>query len=468
MASTESSASESPSAVSEAFGPDVTEVSPAQAVALGVQLQRAGHIEDAETLYLRVLEVEPEQADALNFLSMISMHRGDIDEAIERIRRSIAADPGQGHRYSNLGNILLTAERVDDAVAAYEQAIALAPDHPAAYNNLGLIYRAQRRFDDAARAYDRAVELDPSHVETWNNYGNLCAARGDIPSALKHHAKAMTLSPHDENAKTFIALAYATIGDLDGAAEIYRNWLAQEPDNAGVRHLLAACSGEHVPPRAPDDYIVSTFDSFSTSFDAKLASLHYRAPQLVLAAVENAVGALAKDLVVLDAGCGTGLCGPLFSSYAKRIEGVDLSGGMLEKARSRGVYDALVKAELTAFLQSRDAAYDLIVSADTLVYFGELADAINAAWRALRPAGLLVFTVEEADAMQAPRGHRINPHGRYSHTRSYVERVLAEAGFAETRVNVDVLRHENAVPVAGLVVTARKARLNITEPHDGR
>ena len=74
--------------------------------------------------------------------------------------------------------------------------------------------------------------------------------------------------------------------------------------------------------------------------------------------------------------------------------------------------------------------FDLIISADTLVYFGALEAVFDAAYRALRPDGLLIFTVEEAGDDQPETGYRINPHGRYSHSRAYVESALTAAGFA--------------------------------------
>ena len=45
---------------------------------------------------------------------------------------------------------------------------------------------------------------------------------------------------------------------------------------------------------------------------------------------------------------------------------------MLEHARQKGVYDALVHAELVGHLEQHRGAYDIIISADTLVYFGVL------------------------------------------------------------------------------------------------
>ena len=69
---------------------------------------------------------------------------------------------------------------------------------------------------------------------------------------------------------------------------------------------------------------------------------------------------------------------------------------MLARAKEKNVYDALVQDELTEYLRNSREAFDLIVSADTLVYFGALEDIITAAAGALRPGGLLVFTLEHA------------------------------------------------------------------------
>jgi predicted TPR repeat methyltransferase len=91
-----------------------------------------------------------------------------------------------------------------------------------------------------------------------------------------------------------------------------------------------------VPDRASDDYVRRTFDHFADAFDENLRDLGYRAPQLVAEALERHRGA-AGDVVkldVLDAGAGTGLCGPLLRDRAGTLVGVDLSSGMLEKARA--------------------------------------------------------------------------------------------------------------------------------------
>jgi predicted TPR repeat methyltransferase len=243
-------------------------------------------------------------------------------------------------------------------------------------------------------------------------------------------------------------------GDLDKAREVLAEWIAEDPDDPIARHLYAACSGEDVPERASDRYIARTFDQFASSFDAKLASLEYRAPELVAAALAKALGPPAKTLDGLDAGCGTGLCGPYLAPYCRRLVGVDLSTAMLRHARTRGVYDELVTAELTAYLEEHRSSFDLIASADTILYFGALERVLGAAAGALKPGGLLVITLEAS--MEAGGTYRLNAHGRYSHTASYASATLAAAGLRTLGMEDAVLRKEAGEPVAGFVVSARK------------
>jgi len=221
--------------------------------------------------------------------------------------------------------------------------------------------------------------------------------------------------------------------------------------------MLAACAGKEAPARASDAYVQQVFDALAERFDENLRRLQYRAPQLAIEALAASAGAPRQELDVLDAGCGTGLCGPLLRSYARRLTGVDLSNGMVAKARGLGVYDELVVAELTAYLGAQPRAFDVVVSADTLVYFGDLGPVFTACAAALRAGGLLLFTVESADLDdETPQaGYRLNPTGRYNHHEVYLRDELAAAGFSVASIAAAALRQEGGQPVPGYVATAR-------------
>jgi predicted TPR repeat methyltransferase len=159
-------------------------------------------------------------------------------------------------------------------------------------------------------------------------------------------------------------------------------------------------------------------------------------------------------LDVLDAGCGTGLCGAIVAPFARRLIGVDLSKGMLAHAKDKNVYHALTKAELTEYLCDNSGAFDLVVSADALVYFGDLKEVIAALAKALRPNGLAVFTLEHAVADGVD--YRLERHGRYTHARAYVERLLACACLQSKIIQAE-LRTEAGAPVPGLVIRAEQS-----------
>jgi predicted TPR repeat methyltransferase len=129
---------------------------------------------------------------------------------------------------------------------------------------------------------------------------------------------------------------------------------------------------------------------------------------------------------------------------------------MLARAKEKNVYDALLNAELTEYLRDNSEAFDLIVSADTLVYFGDLECVLTAAARALRPRGIVVFTLEHAVGLEAGVDFRLEMHGRYSHARAYVERLLAVSGL-RPEIRHAELRMESGAPVAGLVIRATKS-----------
>ena len=100
----------------------------------------------------------------------------------------------------------------------------------------------------------------------------------------------------------------------------------------------------------------------------------------------------------------------------------------------------------------------MIVSADTLIYFGDLESVIKAAAAALRSSGHLVFTVEESTAQGAKSGFLLAPCGRYTHSKDYIQQVLQKAGLVICSISCVTLRLEYQKPIAGLLIVARKDR----------
>ncbi len=427
-----------------------------EAVAFAILLQKNDQLVEAQELYRRVLETEPDHANALHYAGVLAHQQGRSEDAIALVERSLALEPNRADCYNNLGIILQSSGRLDAAFDAFDRAIAIEPGHANAHSNLGVLLRAAGRPLDAERAYRTAIRLDPGHIDAYTNLGILLNGLNRTEEAAACYCKVITLRPKHREARRLLALAHCVLGDVGEAVKIFEAWLAEEPGDPIAIHMLAACTGRGVPARAANGFVEHTFDGFAASFESKLERLSYRAPALVAGTLRESGLDPSKRLDVLDAGCGTGLCGPFLAPYARRLQGVDLSEGMLAHAKAKNVYDDLVKGELTGHLRDNPGAFDVIVSADTLVYFGDLEDVLAAAARALRPDGLLIFTLEHAPDPAADAGYRLELHGRYSHAQAYVERLLGENSLSHAIAH-DVLRMESGAPVAGLVVRARQS-----------
>jgi len=432
------------------------ELSLEEAVSVAIILQKSQQFVAAREVYRRVLEMAPDHPRALHYAGLLAHQQGRNEEALALIERSVALVPDQADWYSNLGIVFQSDQRLDSAIDSYRRAIKIDPGHANAHNNLGVLLRATGQPVKAEAAYRTAIRLDPEHIDAYNNLGILLNGLKRTREAAACYCKAITLQPKHPEARKLLALAHSTLGEIDEAVRILEGWLEEEPGNPIARHMLAACSGRDVPERASNGYIETTFDSFAASFEAKLERLSYRAPALVAAMLRDQGLEPLRRLDVLDAGCGTGLCGALIAPFARSLVGVDLSDGMLAHAKEKNVYHALIKAELSAHLRENSEAFDLIVSADTLVYFGDLKGVVAALAGALRPKGMLVFTLEHAAGDSADAGFRLELHGRYSHNRAYVERLLTTSGLQSKIIQAE-LRMEAGAPVNGLVVCATKS-----------
>lgn len=433
----------------------------AQVLQAAVTLLREEKLDAAEAALADLLRRWPKQRDGLHFLGILRHAQGRSDEGVALIREAIAAMPSEPGPWNNLGNVLVECQRIDEALQAYQASVAVASGEPAAaeaLNNIGTVRRMRRDWTGAEQACRQAVKARPEFGDAWYNLSLALMGQNRVHEGLLANSKAIALWPRHLQGRDQVIRALLLLGERDKAAGLYREWLAEEPDNPVVQHQLAACLGAQAPARASDAYVETVFDSFARSFDAKLEALHYRAPQLIADALQGVLPAPARQFDFADLGCGTGLVGPLVRPWARRLAGCDLSTGMLRKARERGAYDLLHKAELAHYMQTQPGAFDVIVCADTLCYFGDLQAVLAAAATALRPQGWLVFTVEALAALASGASHRLNPSGRYAHDAAHVHTASVAAGLQVHALDAVVLRQEAGREVAGwLAVLQRQA-----------
>ncbi len=427
----------------------------ATAIGIGQEFQRKGLLGEAEAVYRAILSKKPDQPEALHFLGVVLHQIGRSEEAIETIIAALEADPTYVAALSNLGNILHDTERFDEAESVYRRAMELNPQFADAYLNLAVLYFNRERYEEAVAMSQCAFEFGKDQPKMQLLVGTSLAEKGQNAAAAEEYLRAMERKLFHAGVHENMGFSLLRLGRIDEAISVYRRWIKLDPDNPRPLHHLAACTGVDVPRRASNAYLRDVFDRFAASFNDRLKALEYSAPTLVIESLKAELGNLNSRYRVLDAGCGTGLCGAGIRPFAQHLTGVDISSKMLEKASELRLYDELVESELTEFLERSPAAFDVVVSADTLIYFGDLSHVANAAWHALRPAGRFVFTLENIDPAAAPEGFRLENHGRYAHTSDYVRQVMEQAGFGIGEITAVFLRMEGRIRVMGWLVVGR-------------
>jgi predicted TPR repeat methyltransferase len=392
----------------------------------GAARHRAGDLAGAEALYRRVLARRPQDGNALNLLGLIARGRGDAAQA----------------------------------VALSGQALALRPDSPVFLASHGAALAEAGRPADAIRFLAEAARLRPEDAVNLRNLGQALSEVGRAAEALPPLRRAVALSPGEPEPPLALAHALRQLGEREEAVRAARAALAAAGDRpiaAEARFLLAALGAEPPPDRAPATYVRDLFDRYAPRFDAELTgTLGYATPAALAALLERAGAARDGRAEALDLGCGTGLSGAVLAPFAARIEGVDLSPRMLAEARARGLYAALHEADLLTFLPARPAAFDILFAADVLNYLGDLAPAFAGAAVALRPGGLLAFSVEVAEGEAVALGEGL----RYRHPPAHVAALLEAAGFTVEAREDAVLRQERGAPVQGALFVARLCNAN--------
>jgi predicted TPR repeat methyltransferase len=281
------------------------------------------------------------------------------------------------------------------------------------------------------------------------------AARGNLIGAAEILRQTVELVPGFATAWFALAAIRDNLGDRDGAISAWQRACDADPeDYHGARLQLARIGQGEATPGMTAVYVRRLFDQHADSFDeALLTRLDYRGPAVLLEAVRSGAGGPLRIGSMLDLGCGTGLSGAAFRSYVDWLVGVDLSPGMIAKARAKGLYDRLATLELRQFLASESdarAQYHLIIAADVLVYVSDLVPVIAAAARVLAPNGCLAFTVETHDG----DGALLQQTLRYAHGTRHVRAAIAGAGLHLSHLARAATRTENGVLVAGLVAVA--------------
>src|SRR5665213_490042 len=340
----------------------------AQALARrGRQLLQEKRLPEAMQSFQLATIVEPDKAECWTNYGVLLERNDALAEAIDALEHSLKLSPSQPDTWLVLGLTRAKLGEVEAAEAAYAKVLALDPKSAIAWQCRGLLQEGIRRYGEAINCFLTCIERGGESAALWANLGKLLQQSGRMAESCQAYAQAVTLegtnlhfrgmlrtsrfrrdvfegvpidqalaaylefSPNrrsaDEDLKELFYTTFAFLagfGHREAAVRLGHKYLWMWPKSPSMEYLLKAVQGAEEVDRAPPAYIVEHFDSFAEGFDAQLVGvLGYDIPEKLCAAVLAAASS-GHRYDALDAGCGTGLCGPLLLPSVRTLAGVDL------------------------------------------------------------------------------------------------------------------------------------------------
>lgn len=143
---------------------------PSNILSLALEHHQAGRLDEAESLYLKLIDGNPDQADAYHLLGMIAHARGDHATAIDRIAAAILIAPSTVEFHANIVAVYLAVGRSAEAVAHGRRAVAIDPEFFEGHYNLGNALFAQGEVVESIECFDAARKLSPDNIFGHTNY----------------------------------------------------------------------------------------------------------------------------------------------------------------------------------------------------------------------------------------------------------------------------------------------------------
>ncbi|HEX8521280.1 MAG TPA: tetratricopeptide repeat protein [Tepidisphaeraceae bacterium] len=240
----------------------------AQMLDRGLQLHMAGKVTEAEPVYRRALELEPQNPAALHLLGVAASQMGRKEEAIQFISRAIEINPVVADFHVNLALVYVEVGNPIKAIPCCQRALQLQPNHADAYNHMGVALGQLSRIDQAVLYLRKALELKENHIDAMTNLaalyqqtgryedalvlldrlqrvrgpssltlqqmGDLLRELKRIPEAEAAYKQSVSLDPKSAEGYGGLALILHERGDMAASIPYYEKSLAIKPDQVTV------------------------------------------------------------------------------------------------------------------------------------------------------------------------------------------------------------------------------------------
>lgn len=440
--------------------------------------------EKAQSHLEQALKSRPDHCDANYNLGLLLISRNK-HKAKYLFKRVIDVNPSHVSATFQLAQLYHAEKSYLKALPLYEKIIDIQPDDPECLNKIGLIHLAQDRFDEGLACLQKAFKINPELTDIHHNLACLYLHKKEYQKALTHWMKYLKTN-QDNDTYYNIGVCYLYLGRYDdctahlfhvikkdpnhykslinlGAAFLQKNHpssaciyykRAQEiSPTPAIAHILSALQQSSKPDTMPSDYVVDLFDNYAFHYDNHLCDvLDYQLPKHIQHLIQSHLHLDLNSLFALDLGCGTGLSGQVIRPFCSSLIGIDLSPNMIEIAQKKSIYDQLICADIMATQAQYSQKVDLLLTADTVPYFGDLHSLFQLSLQYLKSDGYWILSIES----DYSKPYDLMTSARFSHSPDYIIDLASQYGFSVFHSENVQLRTQQNQYITGMLFALQR------------
>ena len=185
--------------------------------------QQNGQLQEAESIYLQILNVQPNEFKSLSNLGVIYKFQGKLEKAIEFYRLAISFNPNPEVELFNLANCLMELEEFNEAIIYFKRLQEFQPNSYAILKQIGRILLHKGQLDRAISYLRKALEKSSTDIESLWLIGNILVRQNRLWEARDTFTKILQIKPNHLSSQKWLTLINHLVSDNNKVCFNYQN-----------------------------------------------------------------------------------------------------------------------------------------------------------------------------------------------------------------------------------------------------
>ena len=234
---------------------------------LGMEYMENSSFKDAENLFLKIINKDKTNSNAIGNLSICLMKQGLFEEAEYYALYLVNINPSSDIAYANLGAILRDQGKFKKSEEAIRKSIKLNNNLSKSYSNLAMLLLSQRKIIEAEHNIKLALDTEPFNSTFHSNYAHILYDKSNLNEAKLHARKAILYNKLNHDSYNVLSKILISQGEINEAINLILKSISIKKLNANAYFQLSRLSDDNLNMRIKNSIISVDIDKFKRNIE---------------------------------------------------------------------------------------------------------------------------------------------------------------------------------------------------------